>query len=210
MSQNALLDAPNASGYHASGSYHRPMAAPPHQPPPPPQWAPTPPPNQSRRWLPAAIISAAILITGAIIGGAIIINSGNSNDTAATPPGPSAVAPGNPGTQVSAADSSTCQGWAAATAALNVIPALPAGWDWDTPRIDALIADQNAAIKTAMDLFEGDISESDPPQVAAAARDYVAAQRHSMQQFADRAFTTADGVPVTTARVKLDHACGVS
>jgi len=118
------------------------MAAPPQQPPPPPQWAPTPPTNQSRLWLPAAIISAAILITGAVIGAAIIINSGSSTTDTATSPNPSATAPTAPGTQVNAADSSTCEGWASAGAALDTIRALPAGWDWDTPGIDRTIADQ--------------------------------------------------------------------
>ncbi|GEM_PF-5085687 len=47
------------------------------------------------------------------------------------------------------------------------------------------MAEQSAVIKTAMNLFESDTSESDPPQVMAAAREYVAAQRQSMQQFAD-------------------------
>lgn len=110
---------------------------------------------------------------------------------------------------MSAADSSTCKAWPSAWSALESIPALPPGWDWDTPGIDGIIANQSAAIEAALDLFESDIADSDPPQVVAAAREYVAAQRMSMQQRADHTFTGA-GAPVTAARVKLDYACGMS
>ncbi|MGB0972572.1 MAG: hypothetical protein ACPGVG_16675 [Mycobacterium sp.] len=84
------------------------------------------------------------------------------------------------------------------------------GWDWDTPGIDTHIANLNAATKAALDPFESDIAESDPPQVVTAAQNYVAAQRHSMQAFVHRTYTTADGVPITTWMVKLDQLCGVS
>ncbi len=182
------------------------MAAPTQQPPPP-QWGPPPPVQQTRRWLPAAIIGAAVIIAGAVVAGAVLINAGSNDTAASNTASPSAAAV--PTAQVSAADSSTCKGWAAAGAALRSIPALPSGWDWNTPGIDAIITDQSAAIEAALGMFEGDITESDPPQVVAAAREYVAAQRQGMQQRADHTYTGA-GAPVTAARVKLDYACGVS
>jgi len=174
---------------------------------PPPNQLPSPA-DQSRRWLPAAIIGTAIIVAGAVIGGAIIIiNSGSSTDTAASS-SPSASTSADPSAPVSVADSSTCEAWPVTNTALKSIPALPAGWDWETPGIDALIANQNAAIETSLELFEGDIAESDPPEVVAAASEYVAAQRLSIQQFTDHTYTGA-GAAVTKARVKLDHACGV-
>jgi len=71
-----------------------------------------------------------------------------------------------------------------------------------------MLNNQSAAIGTVMDLFESDISENDPPRAVAAAREYIAAQRRSMQQRSEHTYTGA-GAPVTTARVKLDYACGV-
>ncbi|MCH9669130.1 MAG: hypothetical protein K0U80_14910 [Actinomycetia bacterium] len=168
----------------------------------PPPCRPRPP--QPRRWLPAAIIGAAIVIAAAVIAGALIINSGTNTADTTTP------ASDTPATARAAESSSTCRAWAATSVALKSIPGLPAGWDWDTPDIDTYVANQNAAVKAALDPFESEIAASDPPEVVAAANDYVAAQRRSMQHLADQTYTTAVGVPVTTARVKLDQACGVS
>jgi len=106
--------------------------------------------------------------------------------------------------------SSTCEAWPSTKAALNSIPALPAGWNWDTPNIDVYVSNQSAAVNKALDLFEADIAASDPPEVVAAAKAYVSERRQAMQKLVDHTYTTADGVPGNVALAKLDEVCGVS
>jgi hypothetical protein len=78
------------------------------------QWQPLPPPPARRAWLPAAIIGAAIVAAGGLVAGAVIL----SDD------GP----PAGAGT--------TCQAWISTRDTLRAIPALPTGWNFNTPNID--------------------------------------------------------------------------
>lgn len=211
MARFAQLDAPITSDGAIPGRYdspmegNRPISAPPG---PPPQWPPYyPPAKPARRWLPVAIIVAAIIIATAVIA-AVLLSRGP--DTAA-PAGPAPTAAQNAPAQGNATEaSSTCEAWPSTKAALNAIPALPAGWNWETPNIDMYVANQNAAVTKALDLFEPEIGASDPPRVVEAARTYVSERRMALQKMSDHTYTTADGVPVTAARAKLDQVCGVS
>lgn len=112
-------------------------------------------------------------------------------------------------TATGAEASSTCAAWPSTKAALNSIPALPSGWNWETPNIDVYISNQSAAVTKALDLFEPEIAAADPPQVVEAAKTYVSERRFAVQMLLDRTFTTADGVPATAARAKLDQVCGL-
>jgi hypothetical protein len=174
---------------------------PPHQGPAPYY----PPADRPRRWLPIAIVVAAAIIAAAIIG-AVLLSRGPSS----TPAGPASTAAGNGPTQNGVAASSTCESWPSIKAALNSIPALPAGWNWDTPNIDVYILNQSAAVKKALDLFEADVAATDPPEVVTAARTYLSERRQGMQKLLDRIYTSADQVPVSVALAKLDEVCGVS
>ncbi|KAA1243206.1 hypothetical protein F0Q45_25815 [Mycobacterium simiae] len=182
-----------------------PLSAPPG---PSPAWPPYyPPAKPAQRWLPVAIIVAAIIIATAVISAVLL--SRDTNTVAPTGPTPTAV--GNPPAQAgTTATSSTCEAWPSTKAALNAIPALPAGWNWQTPNIDLYVANQNAAVSTALQLFEREIAAADPPQVVEAARAYVSERRQGMQKMSNHTYTQADGVPITAARAKLDQLCGVS
>ena len=174
---------------------------PPHQGPAAPYYPPAKPP---RRWLPVAIVVAAAILGAAIIG-AVLLSRGPTS----TPADPAPTA-GNGTTQDGAAASSTCKSWPSIKSAMNSIPALPAGWNWDTPNIDMYISNQSAAVKKALDLFEADVAATDPPEVVAAARAYLSQRRQGMQKLLDRTYTSADQVPVSVALAKLDEVCGVS
>ena len=98
-----------------------------------------------------------------------------------------------------AAANGTCKAWRTTKPALDAIPSLPDGWDWNTPNIDMYIANRNAAIAQALDLFEPEESPTDQTDISAAAHEYVAAKRTEMQKLSDHTYTAADGVPGNTA-----------
>lgn len=212
MARFAQLDAPITSDGAIPGSYdspmegNRPISAPPGPPPPwPPYYQPAKP---ARRWLPVAIIVAAIIIATAVIS-AVLLSRGPDTTN---PAGPTPTAAGNAHTQgsVAAAESnSTCKAWQATKPALDAIPALPAGWDWDTPNIGTYIANRNAAITKALDLFEPKIADT-PADVASVARHYVAVKRDEVRMLADKSFTSADAVTVNAASAELNQICATS
>jgi hypothetical protein len=176
---------------------------PPHpwqQPQPPsPAYAPPPP---GRRWFPIAVI-VAIIAAGILIAAAIVIAGGDKSHPAAEPSTPRQSAP------VSAGARRTCQGWQTTNSALNEIPALPDGWDWDTPNIDKYIANGNTAIGKALDIFQSEINPSDPPEIVAAAKDYISEKRTEMAKLSDHTYGGADGVSGNVAYAKLNQLCGV-
>lgn len=211
MVQNAQLDAPFTSdvafreGYHFPMDGNAPISAPPGPPPPWPQSYP--PAKPARRWLPVAIIVAAIIIAAAMVSVAVLSRDTNT----AAPAGPAPTAVGSAPAQGAATEaSSTCDAWPSTKAALNSIPALPAGWNWDTPNIDVYVSNQSAAVTKALDLFEPEIAAADPPQVVEAAKAYVSERRLAMQKLVDRTYTSADGVSGNVALAKLDQVCGLS
>jgi hypothetical protein len=167
-------------------------------PPGPPPWPQHYPPTQpTRQWLPVAIIVAAIIIATSVISAVLLTRDTNTAAPATPAPTPIGGAQG----------SSTCAAWPSSKAALDAIPGLPAGWDWDTPMIDVYISNQSAAVNKALDLFEPEIAATDPPQVVAAAKEYVSARRLGMQKLVGHTFTSADAVPINVALAKLNQAC---
>lgn len=147
-----------------------------------------PEPRAGRPWLPAAIIGSAIVIAGGLVAGALILK--------------------DQGDDQGASASATCQAWTETRITLRSIPALPAGWTWETPNIDTYIKIQNAPVGDALDRFEPKIG-TEPADVAQAAHDYVAARRRQMQLLADHTYTTADGTTVDAALAHLDQVCGI-
>lgn len=211
MVQNAQLDAPFtsdvaiAAGYHFPMEGNSPLSAPPGPPAPWPQYYP--PAKPARRWLPVAIIVAAIIIATAVISAVLLTR----DTTTAAPAAPAPTAVGSAPTKGSTAPAnSTCEAWPSTKAALNAIPGLPAGWDWDTPNIDVYISNQSVAVNKALDLFEPEIAAGDPPQVVDAAKAYVSARRTAMEKLVGRSYTSADGVESNVTLAKLDQVCGVS
>jgi hypothetical protein len=173
-------------------------------PPSTPQsWASTNSPLQPRRWLPLAIVTAAMLLGAAIVGAAIILRTGRDNTA-----GPTVTASQSPTNTNSGAASSTCNAWRITKPALDAIPSLPDGWDWNTPNIDRYISDRNAALARALDLFEPQIV-GQPANISAAAHDYVSAKHTEMQKLSDHSYTAADGVPGNTALAALNQLCGI-
>ncbi len=157
------------------------------RPPVEPPLAPPPPmPKTGRPWLPAAIIGAAIVIAAGLVAGALILKK---SDQAASGP-------------------TTCEAWSETRLTLRAIPALPNGWTWKTPKIDTAIANQNAPVARALDLFEPKIA-AQPADVAQAARDYLVARRNQMQTLSDRSYTPQDGAAVDTALQRLNELCGI-
>lgn len=209
MARNAQLDAPFTSDALNWESYALPMEG--NRPPlsappgPPAPWPPYyPPAKPARRWLPVAIIVAAIIIATAIIGAVVLTRSPNT----ATPAGPAPTAVGSaPAQATGAAGNSTCEAWPSTKAALNAIPQLPAGWDWNTPNIDTYIQNRTAAIAKALDLFDPEIA-GEP--AATTARQYVAERRNEINMLRNHTYTQADGVAATAASARLDQLCGVS
>ena len=179
----------------------------PNPPPKPsalPPWAPAIAPVRPRRWLPVAIVTAAILLAGAIVAAAIILSGGKDN----TGVPPITVSQSPTSTDSRAATSSTCNAWRTTKPALDAIPGLPDGWDWNTPNIDTYIANRNAAIARALDLFEPKIAD-EPADLSAAAHEYVSAKRTEMQKLSDHTYTAADGVPGNSALAALNQLCGI-
>jgi hypothetical protein len=153
------------------------------------------------------LIFAAIVIGCALIAGAIFLAlDGRSSSPVAAPPAapPTAIAPAPIG-----ADNSTCRAWKSTKAALDQALGLPAGWNWDTPGIDGMIASRNAVVTKAMDIFEPQIADQ-PADVSAAAHSYVAARRAEVQKFRNHTYEGVDGVAVTTGYTTLNQLCGLS
>jgi hypothetical protein len=152
------------------------------------QWQqpPLPPPRAKKAWLPAAIIGAAIVAAGGLVAAAVIHTGDGTPDGART----------------------TCQAWISTRDTLRAIPALPMGWNFNTPNIDNDIRIQNAPVGRALDLFEPEIA-AEPADVAAAAREYVAARRGQMLALADRTYVPADGAAVDLALDRLNELCGI-
>lgn len=208
MARNAQLDTPITGDAAVFAGYDSPMEgnSPPEAPvSQPPQWPPyASQAKPARRWLPVAIIAAAILIAAALVSAAVIISRSTDTSTSARPSGPAAVQDAPPA--AIAASSATCKAWRTTKPALDAIPPLPPGWDWDTPNIATYISNRNAAITKALDLFEPKISDT-PPDVAATARSYVAAKRDEVRMLSDRTFTSADAVTVNAASAQLNQIC---
>jgi len=202
MSKNALLEAPIPSDRTPAGSYHSPMDGNGQlrQAPAPHQWhqphPPAPAPTQNRRWIPAAIISAGIVIAGGLVGGAVIMSNGKNAPNTTSAAG------------VAAAESSTCQAWTTTRAALDQIPPLPAGWDWNTPNIDILIANKNAATTAILQQFTPEIATT-PTDVAQAANDYVVAKRKEVAMLTDHTLTTADAAAGHAVVNRFNRLCGL-
>ena len=140
-------------------------------------------------WVPAAIIGSAIVIFGGLVAGALILKSksGDSADGGTT----------------------TCQAWTKTRQTLQASPALPQGWNWNTPNIDGYIKIQNAPVGNALEVFEPKIAP-EPADVAQAAKQYVAARRKQMQSLADHTYIAADGVSVDVALGHLNQLCGIN
>jgi hypothetical protein len=148
-------------------------------------------------------VIAAILIAGALIAVAIVFAGGDRSRPAAAPPTTAQAAA--PPTQSTA----TCKAWRNADAALEAIPALPDGWDFNTPNIDTLIAQAKTAVDKVLDIFESQIVASDPPQVVSAAKAYMTAKRTEMAKAADHTITEADDTAVDTNRGLLKQLCSL-
>ncbi|MEY8019118.1 hypothetical protein [Mycobacterium servetii] len=175
---------------------------PPHpwqQPQPPyPAYAPPPP---GRRWFPIAVI-AAILVAGALIAAAIVIAGGDKSHPAAAP-----ITTAQPAMEPPEA-TATCKAWRAADAALATIPALPEGWDWNTPNIDTLSSNAKTAVDKVLDIFESRVAAGDPQQVVEAAKSYIATKRADMSKLVDHTITTADDAAVEVSLATLQQLCG--
>lgn len=205
MSRNALLEAPIGGDRTSAGGYHSPMGDQFRQAPTPHQWhqppyPPAPAPAAGRRWMPVAVISAAIIIAGALVGGAVIMSRGDKTQSTSGNAGGSGLA--------ATANSSTCQAWKTTRAILVTIPGLPQGWDWDTPNIDTLIANNRAATNAALDRFETEIA-AEPADVASAAHDYIAGRRKALKLLAEHTYTGADGEAGNQALARLNVLCGL-
>jgi hypothetical protein len=165
----------------------------------PDEGPPAGPPEHSRKprpWLPAAIISAGIVIAGAIIGGAVLSN-GNRADSNAT-------------TNVAATEaSSTCQAWKTTRTAINAVPTLPVGWDWDTPNIDTYINNTATAVEKALALFEPKVAD-EPANVAAAARAYIEARQIEYAALRNRTYGANEAVSSNMAWGTLNQVCGIT
>ena len=183
-------DPPRHKTYRTSGLAVYPDPVQPYAPPPPP------PPGGNRRWVPAAIIAAGIVVAGALVGGAVMLSN---RDKGAGAEGSSSVA-----TEAS----STCQAWKTTRNAINAIPGLPVGWDWDTPNIDVYITNQANAMEKAFALFEPQI-KPEPANVAAAARAYVEARRGEIAAKRNRTYSANEAVPVNMALGTLNQLCGL-
>jgi hypothetical protein len=171
---------------------------------PPPQWQPhVPAHKRGPAWLmPVSIVVAAILVAGGAIAVALISSKSG-------PPAPASAPTQSAGSAATSdADSSTCHGWRSTAAALDATPALPDGWDWDTPGIDAMIASRNAAITKAMDLFEPQVA-TQPADLASAANAYIKARRNEVTKLANHTYTQADSIPSTAGASTLDQLCHV-
>jgi hypothetical protein len=202
MSRNALLEAQNGTDGRVKGGYHSGMNRNgPVQAPAPPQWQPAyapvaPPPRGGRRWIPAAIISAGIIVAGVVVGGAVMSN-GNRADSNA------------PNSVVATEAGSTCQAWKITRTAINAVPALPVGWDWDTPNIDTYINNQATAVEKALALFEPQIA-AEPANVATAARAYVEARQNEYAALRNRTYSANEAVPGNMALGTLNQLCGIT
>lgn len=175
----------------------------PHQQPWPPYPGYPPPQPPRRRWLPYATLGA-IIIAGALIAAAIVIAGGDKSSRSAAAPSTT-----QPAASASGGIGATCKAWRTTSSALDAIPQLPDGWDWDTPNINTLIASGNAAIGKALDIFQAEINPNDSPEVVSAAKEYISDKRSEMAKLSDHTYTEADGVPENVAFAKLNQLCGV-
>ena len=78
-----------------------------------------------------------------------------------------------------------------------------------SPLIDQLIANRNAATTGVLDQFAPKIA-AQPPEVAEAARQYVAAKRREIAALADHTLTSADAAVGNNALVRLNQVCGTT
>lgn len=197
MTQISPVDTRRISGTGDATAYHSPMEGnmPSLERPP---WASD---TRSRRSLPISVLIAAVVVSAAVIGAAMIARGGSQATLSSHSLTPGAAGATTPAT------SATCKSWSSIRGALDAIPGLPDGWNWDTPNIDVLIANRNAAMTKALDRFESSISTTDPASVTTPAREYIAERRKEMRQDTDHTYTTADGVLGNIALANLDRVC---
>lgn len=214
MVQSTLLDDHADTGvrsYHSDMDSRVPTSTDLTAPPAAPQmpWPPYyPPAKPTQRWLPVAIIVGSIIIATAVISAVLL---SRSPQTAAPAPGPapSSTAPTS-GQTGSMANTDTCKAWPGAAKAIKANPGLPAGWTWDTPNIDVYIANQNTGVGTALDLFEREISASDPAEITTAANTFIAVRRNQSLELTAHTYDAQDNTDTMAAKLRLDMLCGVT
>lgn len=156
----------------------------------------------------STLIAVSIIVGSAFIACALYFALDNeqgepaattSNVASSVQVGESVSAPGT--------SNSTCTSWRTTKAALDAIPGLPLGWNYETPNIDVYIGNTTNAIERALDLFEPKI-DVEPADVAAAATEYVALRRLEIEMLRAQTYTHADGVAGNMALSTLDELCG--
>lgn len=148
-------------------------------------------------WLPVIVVVIAILVGSGAIVGAIIWSADRGGSGSSQAAGPDALT--KPG----------CEAWVSARQGLEAIPALPNGWDWNTPNIDQIIGNQQGAIKPVLDNFEKQVGESGAEDIEGLASGYIAAQRNNMDRQVQRNATAVDGERILASYKALNAACGL-
>ncbi|MGY4708620.1 hypothetical protein ACXDF8_03490 [Mycolicibacterium sp. CBM1] len=152
------------------------------------------------RWIPAAILAAGLIVAVAVVGAAGIVVKNAKPAVLVSAP------------QKARTDevltSSTCRAWEITRSALGAVPPLPESWSADTPDAGAAVTRRAAALGKVVDFFAPQVGP-EPADVAAAANDFIAAQRRQIQLLRDRSYTDADGVSVNLAAGRLDQLCAV-
>lgn len=101
----------------------------------------------------------------------------------------------------------TCQAWQKARAKMDDAPALPDGWDWNTPDIDTLIGERAKVINQALDEFDPQIKNEEPLMVAVFAHIFVKDKRTEMRRLTTHAWSPMDSLHANIDQQGLDKAC---
>jgi hypothetical protein len=103
---------------------------------------------------------------------------------------------------------STCAGWTSLKNSLQGVTQLPHGWTYQSALIDIQISARSAQLATLLDIFASKI-QSAPPEVAAAAHNFIEAQAAETTKLTEHTFTASDQAAIDDARRALDSACGI-
>ena len=168
------------------------------------------PPGAPRRGLAGVwLVAAAIVVAGALIAAAIWVVKTDDRAIPAPAAEPSmavSVPSGAPYTPES--NAAPCEAWKARAPKRAAVPAPPAGWNYQTPGIQATLERWAAAVSPILDDLEA-TGLQNPAPGDDLLRQYISAQREALTAATGGTYTATAATRVSVAKNSLDVMCQV-
>lgn len=154
------------------------------------------------------VIAAAIVVAGLLVAGAIWLIGNDDRAVPATAPSTAASLPSSGPPYTPESNAAPCEAWKASAPKRAAVPAPPAGWNYQTPGIQATLERWAAAVSPILDDLEA-TGLQNPAPGDDLLRQYVSAQRDALTAATGGTYTAAAATRVSVAKNSLDVMCQV-